>query len=119
METNLSQPAAEPLEKAYEKKADVQCPTNKPSRKVGPIVATLVVVVILVIVAIVLFASRTNQQVMPTGSVSNASASSTASYDQASSTAPTVKPITNTADDVQSLQNDLDKATQGVGSQKF
>jgi len=118
MEPNLLQPMSEPLEKTGEM-PDGQDNVQKPNKKVGPIVATLVVVVILVIVAIILFASRTNQQVIPADSISNASASSTASYDQASSTAPAVKPITNTADDVHSLQNDLNKATQGVGSQRF
>ncbi|MCX6719143.1 MAG: hypothetical protein NTZ38_02080 [Candidatus Taylorbacteria bacterium] len=85
------------------------------NKKVGPIVAILVIVVIVVIVVVYLLVSRVNKQSMP-----NDLDIAAASINHQSTTAsPLVKPITNTADDIQSLQNDLNKATEGVGSQRF
>ncbi len=74
-------------------------------KKVGPIIATLVIVLILIIGALYIFASRMNQQVLPS--------------DTTTETTTTVKTVTNTADDVNSLQNDLNSSSNGLNSQSF
>lgn len=91
-------------------------------KKVGPIVATLIIVLVLIVAALYLLASKINQQSTPvpdfntnnTVSQANASATETATIAQ-----PTVPQITNTATDVQSLQNDLNASTQGIDGQSF
>ena len=86
--------------------------TDNGHKKVGPIVATLVIILILIIAALYLFASRVNQQPIPTDTASVA-------VDSSSTDTQTVAPINNSADDPQSLQNDLNSATNGVSSQNF
>ena len=73
-------------------------------KKVGPIIATLVIVLILIIGALYIFASRMNQQVLPSDATTD-------------TTAGVVKPVTNTADDINSLKNDLYSSASGLNGQ--
>ena len=75
-------------------------------KKVGPIVATLVIVLILIIGALYMFASHINQQALPGDSIT-------------STTTGTVVPVTNTADDVKSLQDDLNSSANGLNGQEL
>jgi Tfp pilus assembly protein PilN len=77
-------------------------------KRVGPIVVSLVVVLVLVIVVLYIFASRINQSA--TGD--------TLPTDQIVTTTE-VKTVTSTADDVQSLSNDLNASVQGLDAQTF
>ncbi|MEI6396522.1 MAG: hypothetical protein WCO48_00370 [Candidatus Taylorbacteria bacterium] len=94
---------------------DTNNQTTQPTehRKIGPIVVTLVVVLVLVIVALYMFASRISQQGAPDMTKSD---TSTAPVVQQPQTVPTV---TNTADDVQSLKDDLNASVSGLDSQNF
>ena len=80
--------------------------TSAQHKNVGPIIATLVIVLILIIGALYIFASRVSQQTLPSDALTPA-------------TTTQVKVITNKADDVKSLQNDLDSATDGLNAQSF
>lgn len=91
-------------------------PQGNPSehKKFGPIVASLIVVLVLIFAALYLFAAKVSQHnaadnitdptVSPTTTTSNSS---------------TVQPVTNTSDDLQSIQNDLNDSTSGVDQQNF
>jgi len=85
---------------------------NHEQKKVGPIVATLIIVLVLIIAALYLFASKINQQ----APISNAPHVPTTTN---SVVQQYVEPITSTSTDVQSLQNDLDNSTNGLGNQNF
>jgi len=82
--------------------------TNQPNvqgrKNIGPIIITLVVVLILIIGGLYIFASRMSLQTLPSDALTPA-------------TTTNVKVITNKADDVKSLQNDLKSATDGLDSQ--
>jgi preprotein translocase subunit SecF len=86
------------------------------NKRVGPIVVTLIVVLILVIIGLYIFATKIGP---PDISYMTDQTSSTTAQVQTVQTAATVQPITNTADDVQSLRNDLKTSTNGVDSQNF
>ena len=91
-----------------------QAPAPHAHKKVGPIIGTLVIILILVIAALYIFASHVNQQALPTDASTQGASASQASADQQS-----VQPVTNKADDVQSLQADLNASTNGVDNQNF
>ncbi|MFA6078830.1 MAG: hypothetical protein WC779_03685 [Candidatus Omnitrophota bacterium] len=93
--------------------------TTGKSKKVGPIVVALVVVLILVIVALYMFASRIDKQnVLPADNASALNAA--ANGNQAAAMTPEiVTPVTNTANDPQSLQTDLNASIKGVDAQTF
>jgi len=78
-------------------------------KKVGPIIMGSIVVLVIIAVGIYFFATRTDRDNMPAPT----------NQTGASTTVQTVKPITNTADDPQSLQNDLNNSTTGLDSQTF
>ncbi len=80
-------------------------------KKVGPIIMSSVVVLVIIAVSIYFFASRAEHSSV-TAPTKQTGASTT-------TTVQTVKPITNTADDPQSLQNDLNNSTTGLDSQNF
>ena len=82
-------------------------------KKVGPIIAILIIVLILVIGALYLLASKVNQQQIP-APTDNAAVNSAAS-----ATPMEVQPVTSKADDMSSLQADLDASTQGLDAQNF
>lgn len=80
-------------------------PQESAPKKVGPIIATLVIVLILIIAALYVFASRINQQTLPSEATSDATSTST------------VKPVTNKSDDVKSMQADLNMSSSGLDGQ--
>ncbi len=71
-------------------------PTQK---KIGPIIVIFIVVVIIIAIVIYNLISRSDERVENTYS--------------------NIAPITNTTNDVESLQNDLDRAIEGLDSQTF
>ena len=79
-------------------------------KKVGPIIVGLIVVLVLIVVGLYMFASRPATDKGMVEFKTNTSSSTVVQ---------TVKPITNTADDAQSLQNDLNNSTTGIDSQNF
>ncbi|MEA2715467.1 MAG: hypothetical protein QOG91_495 [Candidatus Parcubacteria bacterium] len=80
-------------------------------KQVGPIITALVVILILIIAGLYFFATKINQQPAPTDTDTIAAGESTAT--------DTVPEVSNSADDPQSLQNDLDKSTSGLDAQNF
>ena len=91
----------------------ITAPTS--SNKVGPIIAIFVVVIIIIAVILYFVGSNSNKQVPPPA-VNTSVATQQADVNQAASS---VQPITNSADDIQSLQNDLNNSTTGIDSQNF
>lgn len=77
-------------------------PTTE-TKKAGPIIAILIIVLVLIIAALYLFASRVSEEPIPGDSNSAAS----------------VTPLTNTSDDVDAIQKDLDSATNGIDGQNI
>lgn len=100
-------------------------PRNTPAqhKKVGPIIAILIIVLILIVGALYLFASRINKEQAPTDSSVAANASlSTSQQPQTNAAAvenQSVQPVNNKADDVNSLQTDLNASTNGLDNQNF
>ena len=84
-------------------------------KKVGPIIATLVIVLILIIAALYVFASRINQQAIPTDTMSDTSGTTNVQ----ANVEPSITPVTGTDTDPAALQKDLNAATQGLDSQNF
>jgi hypothetical protein len=84
-----------------------QAPNNV-QKKVGPIIATLIIVLILIIAALYMFASRLNQQAVPTDDMTDLG-----------TTTQTVQPITGKSDDINSIQTDLNASTNGVDQQNL
>jgi|GEM_PF-3874119 len=74
--------------------------TNKKS---GAMIAGLVVILIIIIGSLYMFASRSQAPVIPTEETANTE----------------VQPVTNTSDDVSSLETDLDTSVSGLDSQNF
>jgi hypothetical protein len=85
-------------------------------KKVGPIVAILIIVLVLIIAALYLFASRINQQTLP---VNTPITDMSLPNDNEATVTQSVQSITNTSDDVQSLQDDLNTSTNGLDTQNF
>ena len=93
-------------------------PTGTPAsgeKKVGPIIAILVIVLVLIIITLYLFASRINQPAIP----DDTTPTSDAAVPTDLSATVQVQPITGTATDVSSLQNDLNNSTKGLDGQNF
>ncbi len=78
------------------------------NKKIGPTIAIFVILIILISIAIFLFASKANHNQLPP--LENS---------QSIATQQAVEPITNTNDDVHSLQTDLNNSTTGVDTQNF
>lgn len=82
-------------------------PVSEPmdaKKKIGPIVVVLAVVLILIIGALYLFASGINK---------------TPTLEQEADVQEIVQPITNTSDEVQTLDADLNAAIEGIDVQTF
>ena len=96
-------------------------PVNNNHKKVGPIIAILVIVLVLIIAALYLFASRINQQTTPINTENPPVTKTVISNNEAAATTATqsVPIITNTSDDLQSMQNDLDASMNGLDNQNF
>jgi hypothetical protein len=69
-------------------------------KSIGPIIGTLVIVIVLFIAAVYVFASHVNRQ-----------SAIDASWNNSTTTSPT-EIITNNADDIQSLKNDLNNSVK-------
>ena len=82
-------------------------------KKTGPMIGILVVVLILIIAALYLFASKLSNSSTSSADNSMMDATETAAVGQS------VQPVTNTSDDMQSLQSDLDSSTKGLDGQGF
>ncbi len=79
--------------------------SGEPSqKKFGPIIATLVVILILIIAALWLFASKSNEEPIPTGD--NGAAGIVEEG--------TVQPVTNTSTEPADLQSDLNASVEGL-----
>lgn len=88
--------------------------SNNSKKKIGPIIVTLVVVLVIIIAALYIFASKVNHEQPPEIYRSEHNTVSTNNNEDVS-----VQPITNKSDDVQSLQDDLNKSVEGLDSQDF
>jgi len=82
-------------------------------KKVGPIVVVLVIVLVLIVTALYLFASKISDQ-----STLNTDNNTALTNNEAAVMIP-VETVTNTSDELQSLQNDLDVSTNGLDTQNF
>lgn len=82
-------------------------------KKVGPIIATLLIVLILIIAALYVFGSRLNQQ-MPTDSTAD-----TMNTDLSANASQSIQPVTSNSDDLNDIQKDLNRSTNGIDSQNF
>jgi uncharacterized protein HemX len=96
-------------------------PTATPEhKKVGPIVAVLVIVLVLIIGALYLFASQMNNEQAPIDtSVAAQMTPSTETSSELPAPTATVQPVTNTADDLSSLEADLNTSAKGLDTQSF
>jgi hypothetical protein len=93
-------------------------PDEKKPKKIGPIIAVLVAILIIVIVSLYLVASKTSRGDTDYQSDLNTNPISTdiISTDE---TPQEINPISNTADDIDSLQADLEQAISGLDSQNI
>jgi len=82
------------------------------NKKIGPIVASLVIVLVLIFATLYLFAAKVSQH-NAAEDITDPTVSSTSTNDA------TVQPVTNTNDDLQSIQSDLNTSTSGVDQQNF
>ncbi len=101
-------------------------PSTEKPKKFGPIIAILIVILIIVIVALFLLASRVtknNQVIEFNPEVLEKTSTLTTEpniQDQNIKIIPQeVAPITNTADDIDSLQADLDASINGIDAQSI
>jgi predicted PurR-regulated permease PerM len=94
-------------------------PSAEKPKKFGPIIAILLVILVIVIVALYLLASRVS---VSSEIIDNTPANNMEQTIQTANTntAPQeVAPITNTADDIDSLQADLDTSISGIDAQSI
>lgn len=94
---------------------------NHEHKKVGPIIATLVIVIVLVVAALYIFGSKLNKQspIVPEQNTATSELSATDQMAGMATPTASVTPVTNKADDVQSINNDLNSALNGLDSQNF
>lgn len=98
---------------------DTMVPVTKP-KKVGPIVAILVAVLIVIAVA-VYFVSKQFEVVSPNSDTANATELQASIDNGIIQTTPTpeVQAVTNTKDDIQSLEQDLNASLNGLDAQQI
>lgn len=94
---NQNQPTAAPV-------------TTPEHKKIGPIIAILTIVLVLIIAALYLFAASLNKP--PIDADMGTPASMTTEVQS-------VAPVTNTSDDVTSIEADLNASTDGLDSSNF
>ena len=107
----------QPAQSAYQP-TQAQPSLEPQHKKVGPIIAILIIVLVLIIGALYLFASRINEE-QPVNEQTVATDSTQPASNSSAESQQTVKPITNNADDISSLQNDLNDSTKGLDNQNF
>ena len=83
-------------------------------KKIGPIVAILIIIFVLIIAGLYFFASHINRQTVDT-----TNGMQIQTPDVTANSTSEVQPVTNKSDDLQSLNNDLNKSTQGLDNQNF
>jgi predicted PurR-regulated permease PerM len=102
-------------------------PTNNFSapkpRKFGPVIAISIIILVIIVIAIYLFASQINVN-SPTQDNINTGANTISSMNDQNNTTinttpETIAPISNNADDINSLQKDLDSSIQGIDTQNI
>jgi len=84
---------------------------NPTPKKVGPIIAIMVILLVLVMAAIYMFASRLNKQPATNNTGYNSNLEFTAQQP--------VAPVTNSSDDISSIETDLNSSTNGLDGQNF
>lgn len=77
--------------------------SGKTANKTGPMVAIIAVVLIVIIAALYIFASRTDKTTIPTED----------------EIVTDIQPVTNTSDDLSSIESDLNISTGGLDEQSF
>ncbi len=97
---------------------------SEKNRKFGPIIAISIIILVVIIVAIYLFASQIGPSTTTQDSVNTGANIISATPDQntnttVNATPQTIAPVSNTADDVNSLQKDLDSSIQGIDTQSI
>lgn len=85
-------------------------------RKIGPIIVILVVIILVVIGLLYVFAPKNNSE---TSELANIPAMMEDMTNVPSTTPATIAPVTNKADDLQSLQKDLNMSTEGLDTQSI
>ncbi len=90
---------------------------NGNHKKVGPIVAALVVILLVVIAALYMLSSKVKTPDLLPSNNNTAPIQSVSSTNNSQPAEETVAPISSNADDLQSLQNDLDQSITGVDAQ--
>ena len=94
--------------------------TSSEHKKVGPIIAILVIVIVLIAAAIYLFASRVNkEQPVPSTTAMTNDTTPNDVPDNSAAVQQSVAPVTNTSDDVNTIQADLNASTNGLDGQNF
>lgn len=88
-------------------------------KKVGPIAAVLVVVLLIIVAALYFFALSLNKTPKTESVMTGTSAATNADTGTAPVTDQSVAPVNSTADDPQSLSNDLEMSTSGTENLDF
>ncbi len=89
---------------------------SNPNKKIGPIIAILVIVLVLVIIGLYMFATKINKA----DTVNTpASAQQTTEVTTTPTQTSGVQSVTNTSDEVDSLQKDLNDSTKGLEDQNL
>jgi len=95
-------------------------PVENDHKKIGPIIAILIIVFVLIIAALYLFASKYSKyDERPRNIIPENTAPITKNIEANVNNLPSVKTITNTSDELQDLQNDLNSSTNGLDNQNF
>jgi len=92
-------------------------------RKFGPVIAISIIILVIIVIAIYLFASQITISSPTQDNINTGANTLSAIPDQNNTTvdsAPeTIEPISNNADDLNSLQKDLDSSIQGIDTQNI
>lgn len=90
------------------------------NKKIGPVITIFAVIIVIVVGLLYFLGSKANRTTpeLPANS-SIATEQNLPAVDGVSQTATGVQSITNSDDDLQSIQNDLDQSTTGVDAQSF
>ncbi len=112
----------EPNNNPYVPPVSTLVPTdgNGSHKKAWPMITILIVVLVLVVAALYLFASGSNDQATLEGTDNTIAEGQVDEQGGAVTEEPqSVQPVTNTADDTQSLEQDLNSAIEGLETQNF
>lgn len=93
-------------------------PDNKP-RKFGLIIIIALIIVIIIALAIYLFSSKMNSNSALQSNTDTEVTTPVITQDQNNDTAKDIAPISNTNDDIDSLQQDLNMSIDGIETQSI